>query len=138
VLQEIVALVNGRDRRPAPQVRHRRGVRGPPPDGSAQRVLDMLDQLRGRWKLPILFRLYGAGRLRFSDLQRALCGVSHKMLTQHLRELEADGWIIRTERPGPILHVEYSPTRDALALRGALASLRELANTRGLAESQHA
>ena len=57
----------------------------------------------GRWKLVILFHLFGGKTLRFSDLERAIAGISQKMLTQQLRQLEGDGIITR------IVHAEVPP-----------------------------
>ena len=51
--------------------------------------------IQGRWKLLILRELVD-GVQRFSDLQRALEGVSQKVLTAQLRDLEADGVVHRT------------------------------------------
>ena len=48
----------------------------------------------GRWKVLILQQLWG-GVKRFNELHRALSGITHKTLTQQLRELEADGIIAR-------------------------------------------
>jgi DNA-binding HxlR family transcriptional regulator len=47
--------------------------------------------LEGRWKLVILFHLFGGKILRFSDLERAIPAISQKMLIQQLRQLERDG-----------------------------------------------
>ena len=56
--------------------------------------------IQGRWKLLILRELIEAVR-RFSDPQRCLSGVSQKVLTAQLRELEGDGVVERTARlPG--------------------------------------
>jgi hypothetical protein len=55
--------------------------------------------LDGRWKLLILFHLFGGKTLRFSDLERAISGVSQKMLAQQLRQLERDGVVGRTVHP---------------------------------------
>ena len=62
-----------------------------------ERAIAMLD---GRWKLVILFHLFGGKRLRFSDLERAIDGISQKMLSQQLRQLEKDHIITR------IVHAE--------------------------------
>src|SRR3712207_6985053 len=53
-----------------------------------------LDVIAGRWKVPILWHLF-AGTRRFSELRRALPGVTPKMLTQQLRELEQAGVVSR-------------------------------------------
>ena len=72
-----------------------------------------LKVIQGRWKLLILRELL-EGIRRFSDLQRALAdvqqGVSQKVLTSQLRELEADGVITRTVYPEVPPRVEYALT----------------------------
>ena len=55
--------------------------------------------LEGRWKMMIIFHLFDRSVLRFSELERAIPGVSQKMLIQQLRELERDGsWSGRSTR----------------------------------------
>ena len=49
---------------------------------AAQGVEDVLKVLEGRWKLIILFHLFGGKVLRFSDLERAIPAISQKMLIQ--------------------------------------------------------
>jgi len=61
----------------------------------------------GKWKIPILYILR-EGTLRFSELQRALPKVTQKMLTQQLRELEADSIISRKVYAQVPPKVEYS------------------------------
>ena len=72
-----------------------------------------LKVIQGRWKLMILRELLDGVR-RFSDLQRALAevqgGVSQKVLTSQLRELEADGVVERTVYPEVPPRVEYALT----------------------------
>ena len=65
--------------------------------------------IQGRWKLLILRELIEAVR-RFSDLQRSLSGVSQKVLTAQLRELEGDGVVERTVYPEVPPRVEYALT----------------------------
>ena len=60
-------------------------------DGAVAQVTRCLRMISGRWKLPILFRLYADEMLRSSQLLCDMPDVSQKMLTQHLRALEADG-----------------------------------------------
>jgi DNA-binding HxlR family transcriptional regulator len=53
-----------------------------------------MDQLGGTWKMPILWRL--KDRIyRYGELKKAILHISDKMLTTQLRELEADGFIVR-------------------------------------------
>ncbi len=61
------------------------------PDGASALVERALRVLDGRWKLAIVFRLFGTPVLRFSELEKSIGGVSQKVLTQQLRELERDG-----------------------------------------------
>jgi DNA-binding HxlR family transcriptional regulator len=79
--------------------------------------------LEGRWKLLILFHLFGGKTLRFSDLERAIPGVSQKMLTQQLRQLERDGILTRTVHPEVPPRVEYHLTEWGQSLCPALDQL---------------
>jgi DNA-binding HxlR family transcriptional regulator len=65
------------------------------PDGTAEHVIRVIKMIQGRWKLPILFRLFADPTMRSSEFLRDIPGISQKMLTQHLRELEADRLIAR-------------------------------------------
>lgn len=81
-----------------------------------------LDVVAGRWKVFIIWYLYPDCR-RFGELRRMLSGVSEKVLTQQLRELEADGIISRKEFESVPPKVEYSLTSRGLELRDALEPL---------------
>lgn len=61
----------------------------------------------GKWKMQILFWLWHNDTLRYSDLKRLLNGVTHKMLSAKLKELEHDGLVVRHEYPGVPPKVEY-------------------------------
>src|SRR6266536_6223606 len=80
------------------------------PVTAAQGVEDALYIQEGRWKLVILFHLFGGKVLRFSDLQRAIPSITQKMLGQQLRRMEADGIVVRTVYPQVPPKVEYSLT----------------------------
>jgi DNA-binding HxlR family transcriptional regulator len=69
----------------------------------------VLDQLGGRWKIPILWRLKSKP-WRYGELRKDLKQVTHKMLTQQLRELEEDGFIHREVFAVVPPKVEYSLT----------------------------
>jgi DNA-binding HxlR family transcriptional regulator len=58
------------------------------PATAAAAVGQALHGLEGRWKLLILFQLFGGQVQRFSALERAIPGVTQKMLAQQLRQLE--------------------------------------------------
>jgi len=73
----------------------------------------------GKWKAPLLFYLEGRTR-RFCELQRLIPGLTKKMLTQHLRELERDGIVHRKVFAEVPPHVEYSLTRHGESLKPIL------------------
>jgi DNA-binding HxlR family transcriptional regulator len=75
-----------------------------------------LDVIGGRWKVPIVWHLF-RGTMRFSELRRALPGVTQKMLTQQLRELESDGIVVRKVYAQVPPKVEYSLTARGASLR---------------------
>lgn len=69
----------------------------------------------GKWKLDIICEL-GAAPRRFGRLRRSIPAISEKMLTQQLRELEADKLVNRTVHPGSPAKVVYSLTESGSAL----------------------
>jgi DNA-binding HxlR family transcriptional regulator len=90
--------------------------------------------LEGRWKMVIIFHLFDHSVLRFSELERAIPGVSQKMLIQQLRELERDGIVHRKVYPEVPPKVEYRLMDWGQAMCPALDSLLEWAATRPLAD----
>jgi DNA-binding HxlR family transcriptional regulator len=97
---------------------------------AAQGVEDALKILEGRWKLIILFHLFGGKVLRFSDLERAIPAISQKMLIQQLRQMEADGVVCRTIYQQVPPKVEYRLTGWGQALCPALDGLLKWAELR--------
>ncbi|MDR7027473.1 DNA-binding HxlR family transcriptional regulator [Rhizobium rosettiformans] len=79
--------------------------------------------LEGRWKLVILFHLFGGAVLRFSELERSIPGISQKMLIQQLRQMEADGIVRRIVHHQVPPKVEYGLTDWGQALCPALDAL---------------
>ena len=80
------------------------------PDTAAADVAAVLALLEGRWKLRIVFHLFGGKVRRFSELERRIPGISQKMLAQQLRRLEADGLVQRTIHADVPPKVEYRLT----------------------------
>jgi DNA-binding HxlR family transcriptional regulator len=80
--------------------------------------------ISGKWKVLILWHL-AEGILRFNELRRIFPDVSHKMLTQQLRELEQDGIIKRKVYAQSPPKVEYSLTEFGESLVPHLHSLNE-------------
>lgn len=81
-----------------------------------------LELIGGRWKTLILFNLQNKP-LRFSELKRTLPGVTEKMLTQQLRELEADNLLTRTVYPEVPPRVEYALTDLGKSLHPVLTNI---------------
>ncbi|GAB2954922.1 winged helix-turn-helix transcriptional regulator [Streptomyces heilongjiangensis] len=81
------------------------------------------DVLSGKWKGFILWELETHRVRRFAELRRGMPGVSEKMLTQHLRELEEDGLVHREVYAEVPPRVEYSLTEDGRTLNRALEPL---------------
>lgn len=90
---------------------------------AAEGVETALKFLEGRWKLVILFHLFGDRTLRFSELERAIPAVSQKMLIQQLRQMETDGIVRRIVHPQVPPKVEYCLTDWGQALCPALDAL---------------
>jgi len=78
----------------------------------------------GRWKVLIIRELL-LGVKRFGELQRALPGVTQKMLTQQLREMEQDGIVHREVYPEIPPKVEYSLTSLGESLQPILNAMHE-------------
>jgi DNA-binding HxlR family transcriptional regulator len=95
------------------------------PDGSVAHVAKVLRMISGRWKLPILFRLFAESSMRTSQLLRDMPGISQKVLTQHLRELEKDGLVARRDFGEQPPRVEYGLTNSGRGLMPVLMSMRE-------------
>ncbi len=69
-------------------------------------VVRTVQYIGGKWKPIILIRLI-KGRVRFGKLTIQVPGISRKILTQQLRELEEDGLIVRHEYPEKPPRIEY-------------------------------
>jgi DNA-binding HxlR family transcriptional regulator len=83
-----------------------------------------LDVVGGKWKVLILWPLRLAPR-RFGELRRQVPGISEKMLIQHLKEMELDGIVTRTDYKEVPPRVEYALTPFGGSLCDALTPLCE-------------
>jgi DNA-binding HxlR family transcriptional regulator len=100
------------------------------PVTAAQDVEKAFKVLGGRWKLLILFHLFGGKILRFSELERAIPAISQKMLIQQLRQMESDGMVHRIVHHQVPPKVEYRLTDWGQALCPALDALLKWAALR--------
>jgi DNA-binding HxlR family transcriptional regulator len=89
-------------------------------------VRDVLDRIGGKWSIGILVET-AEGPVRFTDLERRIEGISRRMLTLTLRNLERDGLIVRTVYPTVPPRVEYVSTEMARELYESLVALTEWA-----------
>ena len=100
------------------------------PVSAAHDVEAALRLLEGRWKLVILFNLFGGKVMRFSELERAIPNVTQKMLGQQLRQMEKDGIVVRQVYRQVPPKVEYSLTSWGQALCPALDAILKWADLR--------
>lgn len=75
-----------------------------------------IDLIGGKWKPLIIWHLGSRGTQRFNELKRLIPGITQKMITQQLRELEADNLVVRTVYPQVPPKVEYSLTEFGKSL----------------------
>ncbi|WP_158810799.1 helix-turn-helix domain-containing protein [Beijerinckia sp. L45] len=94
------------------------------PDGAAAHVTRVLRMIQGRWKLPILFRLFADPTMRSSQLLPDMPDISQKMLTQHLSELEKDRLVERIDFAEKPLRVKYRLSEESRKLMPVLFEAR--------------
>lgn len=87
-----------------------------------------LNLIGGKWKGMILFHLM-SGTLRFNEIRRHLNSVTQRMLTNQLRELEADGFITRKVYAQVPPKVEYSLTEHGRSLEPIISALKVWGDT---------
>lgn len=102
-----------------PRIRHKSLACSP--GCAVEATLSLID---GKWKGVVLYHLL-EGTLRFNEIRRRLPNVTQRMLTNQLRELEADGLIVRTVYPEVPPRVEYSLSARGRSLQPVIAALKE-------------
>ncbi len=90
------------------------------PGCAVEAAIHLID---GKWKCVVLWHLLTDGTLRFNELRRRIPSVTQRMLTNQLRELEADGVIHREVFPVVPPKVEYSLTDMGRELEPILRAL---------------
>jgi DNA-binding HxlR family transcriptional regulator len=93
-----------------------------PAEDEACTVRQVLDRVGGKWSIGILVAA-SKGPVRFTELERSVEGISRRMLTLTLRQLERDGLLVRTVYPTVPPKVEYRATEIALELYDSLVTL---------------
>ncbi len=84
-----------------------------------------LDKIGGKWKSVIIWHLHEDGVLRYSELKKLLCPITHKMLSTQLKELEAEGFIVRKQYPCIPPKVEYSLSNKGKTLMPILHAMHK-------------
>jgi DNA-binding HxlR family transcriptional regulator len=87
----------------------------------------LLDTIGDKWASLAIVALGLHGRLRYTELSRRIEGVSQKMLTQTLRNLERDGLVTRTVTPTVPIRTDYELTPLGASLMPVLRHLKEWA-----------
>ena len=87
-------------------------------------VRDALDILSGKWKLPIIMALM-FGNKRFSQMSKQIPGITDKMLSKELRDLEMNHLIKRTVYDSVPVVVEYSMTSYGKTLEKLIGELQQ-------------
>ena len=85
-------------------------------------VGDALYVIGGKWKLRIIIAL-SEGNYRFNELQRTIDGISAKVLSSELKDLELNGFVKRTVHNETPVVVTYEPTEYTHTLKDVLQSL---------------
>lgn len=85
-------------------------------------LVSAVNIIGGKWK-PIILHMLSEGTMRFGELKKNIPPVSQKMLTQQLRELEADGIVNRKVFAEVPPRAEYSLTGRGVALKPILQDL---------------
>ena len=86
-------------------------------------VNDLIGRIADKWTMMILDVLTEHGELRFTRLSELVAGISQKMLTQTLRQMERDGLLVRTVHPVVPPKVEYRLTGLGLSLGSAFCGV---------------
>ena len=92
-------------------------------------VRDIIAKVADKWTMLILELLEEKGTLRFTHIGKLTEGISQKMLTKTLRQMECDGLLTRTVHPVIPPHVDYTLTELGRSLGGAFCGVWIWADT---------
>jgi DNA-binding HxlR family transcriptional regulator len=90
-------------------------------------VSEVLAQISSKWSILVIAALTHGPR-RFSELKRSIEGVSQKMLTSTLRDLERDGFVTRTVTPSIPPRVDYELTEMGQELKHPISAIGQWAH----------
>ncbi|WP_436093980.1 winged helix-turn-helix transcriptional regulator [Bosea sp. LjRoot237] len=110
--------------REAMAVMHKRSEAIPPVSPAVESLVrQVIAQVADKWTMLVLEALEERGTLRFTEVGRAVGGISQKMLTKTLREMERDGLVVRTVHPVIPPHVDYTLTDLGCELSAAFCGV---------------
>jgi DNA-binding HxlR family transcriptional regulator len=98
-------------------------------------VTFVMERIGGYWKPIILFNLL-TGTKRYNELKRSIPAITEKVLIQHLKQLEADGLVIRKSKPVVPPFVTYELSKKGKELRPVLYAMAEWAVVNGGKQSR--
>lgn len=109
------------------------------PDHPDCGIRDVLDRLGDKWSVLVIVELANGPR-RFRQLQRAIDGISQRMLTLTVRRLERDGLVLRTAYPTVPAQVDYRLTETGTSLTHLVKALADwsLAHRAAIGEARQA
>jgi DNA-binding HxlR family transcriptional regulator len=88
-------------------------------------VHDAMDVLNGKWKVSIISSICYYNKRRFSDILNDVQGISNKMLSKELKELESNQLVTRTVLDTQPISVQYQLTEYGLTLKTIIDNLAE-------------
>jgi len=88
-------------------------------------VQDSMDVLNGKWKIPIISSICYYNKRRFSDILEDIEGISNKMLSKELKELELNKLIKRTVQDSQPVTVLYELTKHGKSLQTLITNLTD-------------
>ncbi|WP_227396072.1 winged helix-turn-helix transcriptional regulator [Jeotgalibacillus aurantiacus] len=83
-----------------------------------------MNVIMGKWKVLVLWHLMGKNR-RYGELKRLIDGISHKVLSETLKSLEEEAFILRIDHHENPPHVEYEMTEKGRELQEILVALQQ-------------
>ena len=85
---------------------------------------DVLDIIGGKWSMPIIYIL-SKGKMRFSEIEKTVEGINTRMLVKELKNMEANGIVMRKVFPTAPPTVEYTLTAKGQKLIPSIVSLHK-------------
>ena len=89
-----------------------------------QALQDTLYVIGGKWRAHVLYSVY-SGNSRFREIERSIPGITTRMLSKELKEMEMNKLVTRTVYPTTPVRIEYTPTQYSESLIGVVQAMIE-------------